>query len=786
MHNSHVSAFGAGNIPSFAYLEGRAFRHGDIEDTLGKLFKKGGGGLGIIGNLIGKGGTRFNNLDVKRVYFGNWLRDYSQAVDIAGLKKLQLQSIINLCIALGFLAHGYATGEFEVTVDRLGVYLPTEHIDNPKGYGEGEDARKYDARLRGPVDPRELEIDPRTGMKNYIANEDGGWDTSKGLVRKTLQECIRRGRAQRANGQKADEYEAYRLLGQALHTLEDFPAHTNFCELALWSMGYTDVFLHVGDQVRIQAPGGKWVAPLVTGTFGSSDFIHSLLGEATDHISQASVTDLNAELDNAKRKMSGGARGPGDNPESTFSVLQDLLSTIPSGGGSDMRGDLQEMERIRAEGGSMNGKPPEELSPQELHAKLWAVLTIRDRIVKKIEKTIERIPGLGPLIEKITENISVFVFTTLEPILKPLMKTATAGLMAASGEVIDNHDQYEVFNIPTASDPTHSFLSKDHFNLLLNEPAGVLAKVIVTHAVNLVVRAWDDPSMNVHNVTEEILEAFFHPDFHNTRSQIQREMMKQVYTWINGLGEARKRSVLERLRKEAVRNHKNIRLAGEGGTGDAEGGTGQNYGHQAQAAIQGYVQNVTGFGGNRQSGSHSSAFAPSYGSGGGFPNIPNIPNIPGIPGQMPNIFGGSGFGKREGPEDMSPQPSPYASSYAPPQPSYDDGGYRSIPPEPSLDQSSTYASPFSPPYAPSYPESSGGGYQPSYDPPPTQFGLGGGTGGYGDGGFSGGFGYGWSSESQPQPQPQPQNEGTGTNEWQGDQPYGFSGGFPDPQQRFGY
>jgi hypothetical protein len=31
-----------------------------------------------------------------------------------------------------------------------------------------------------------------------------------------------------------------------------------------------------------------------------------------------------------------------------------------------------------------------------------------------------------------------------QPILKPLMKTATTGLMAASGEVIDNHDQYEV------------------------------------------------------------------------------------------------------------------------------------------------------------------------------------------------------------------------------------------------------------------------------------------------------------------------------------------------------
>jgi hypothetical protein len=68
------------------------------------------------------------------------------------------------------LAHGYATAEFEVTAERLGCYLPTEHIDNPKGYAEGQDARRLDSRLRGPVDPQELQIDPRTGMKNYIAN----------------------------------------------------------------------------------------------------------------------------------------------------------------------------------------------------------------------------------------------------------------------------------------------------------------------------------------------------------------------------------------------------------------------------------------------------------------------------------------------------------------------------------------------------------------------------------------------------------------------------------------
>ena len=52
-----------------------------------------------------------------------------------------------------------------------------------------------------------------------------------------------------------------------LHTLEDFPAHSNFCELALIKMGYHDVFVHVGDQVKVQGRDGQWVAPLVTGTF---------------------------------------------------------------------------------------------------------------------------------------------------------------------------------------------------------------------------------------------------------------------------------------------------------------------------------------------------------------------------------------------------------------------------------------------------------------------------------------------------------------------------------------
>lgn len=66
-----------------------------------------------------------------------------------------------------------------MTTERLGCYEPTEHIDNPLGYAEGEDARQYDRRLRGPVDEeRELSVDPRTGG-NPFSTENLAWLTSQ-------------------------------------------------------------------------------------------------------------------------------------------------------------------------------------------------------------------------------------------------------------------------------------------------------------------------------------------------------------------------------------------------------------------------------------------------------------------------------------------------------------------------------------------------------------------------------------------------------------------------------
>ncbi|KAE8236408.1 hypothetical protein A4X13_0g9163, partial [Tilletia indica] len=188
------------------------------------------------------------------------------------------------------MAHGCVTEEFQVTDERLGVYLPTEHIDNPKGYADGKDARQFDPRLRGPVDPPELEIDPRSGMKNYIANESGNWDTSSALVRRTLTKCIEMCRRARQ-----------------------------------------DVFPHVGGNVRIQSPDGQRVPPLVTGTFGSADFMHSLLGEAQDHLSEASVSDLSKAVEGARSQQGGSREIGGGGGGNALGNLMGLLNKVPGG-----------------------------------------------------------------------------------------------------------------------------------------------------------------------------------------------------------------------------------------------------------------------------------------------------------------------------------------------------------------------------------------------------------------------------------------------------------------------
>ncbi|KAI5819645.1 HET-C domain protein [Pyronema omphalodes] len=568
-------AFGAGNIASIAKIEGHNFRHGDIEDTLKE-----------IGFLYG---AKWTSAQVRRVYFGNWLRDYSQALDVGTLKSVPKDTIRCLVWILAFMSFGYATGEYEVTEERLGVYRPEEHIDNPKDYADNTDARVYDPRLRAPVHPHELAIDPLTGMKNYIANETGGWATSSGYVKFSLTRAIHYGRMYTSGGgNESDLCEALRCLGQALHCLEDFSAHSNYVELVLREIGFRSVFPHVGEatEMEIGVPpgygGGKRAFPLVTGTFGSVDFAHSVLGEAQDKFSQTEVEEMDVALmeahDEQKRSEKSGEG----------SILKDLLKQLNAagvlGGAGDAARDIDRLEEESdaQEMANMRLGPDQARSssfnPIETIQKIYPILEFRDRIMRSIEAALEKIPGLMTLVEKIQETMTIFVLSLLAPYIRPLIARASLELKEGSTAVIDSsaQHQFEPWTDPYCTDPTHSLLSKDHFSNKLNTPAGEVASAVLTYVVPRILHAWEDPSFPVEVVLNDVARVFHHPALRDPNCDIQAGMFSAVVSWTERLPDrgASLNDVLSAAGVKAGKNHTGGVFGGchGGGHGKTAGG----------------------------------------------------------------------------------------------------------------------------------------------------------------------------------------------------------------------
>ena len=84
---------------------------------------------------------------------------------------------------------------------------------------------------------------------------------------------------------------------------------------------------------------------------------------------QASVSDLNKEIDSAQTKSSNG--------QHSLSILRGLLLKLPGGTGGELTREMEGVEKIRA-GSSGGGKRPEDMTPQEIYAVLWQVLSFRD------------------------------------------------------------------------------------------------------------------------------------------------------------------------------------------------------------------------------------------------------------------------------------------------------------------------------------------------------------------------------------------------------------------------
>lgn len=224
---------------------------------------------GSIEKVLESAGFRHD--EVRAIYYGNWLRDYSQLLDPKivratsmpknfpdVLSREALTRIVDILAVREFTdLMKIDRSRFIVTPERLGVYRPSQHIDNPKNLKPSPaNPKERDPDFEDwvlPDDPL-LQVDFESSMKGYFQR-------STTFMSNEFEAAVQAG---------LESTDGLRALGSALHVLEDFFAHSNFVELSLIKLGHTDVLPWTSKA------DCKHRLPLVTGMFGGSDVIASL------------------------------------------------------------------------------------------------------------------------------------------------------------------------------------------------------------------------------------------------------------------------------------------------------------------------------------------------------------------------------------------------------------------------------------------------------------------------------------------------------------------------------
>lgn len=273
--------FGAGFVKE---KHPEAFGHGDIELE-----------------ALKQAGFTLEEIDI--VYYGNWLRDFSQVIvaNTVGLEKADQdllkerfknrdQSIVDIVETmpnkpsqetwvkiLKYLAvkefvynpilkkgeipsQSFAEHEKvflrkygELTQNVLGIYRPEEHLDNPKGLKD--ESVFGDSNLNNPIQfLYELPEDEEQVKTLYAGTNDQSLEINPDtMMKRYLKEDIGDDNERPSSftyfseqmklaKEKGKSREGLKHFGAALHVLEDYFAHSNFIEIALIKNGNLEIF----------------------------------------------------------------------------------------------------------------------------------------------------------------------------------------------------------------------------------------------------------------------------------------------------------------------------------------------------------------------------------------------------------------------------------------------------------------------------------------------------------------------------------------------------------------
>ena len=291
-----------------------AYAHGDIEfEALGNPNKR-----------------IFEDKDISKIYYGNWLRDFSQIIVGISVRstnvaiELQKYKVIQEASPMKFSHEGWvslmeilAIKEFIydplqdakkepidnyaslkkgfveqyglLTKDVLGLYRPEEHIDNPQGLKDESKLKddkgkvisfKYigdvEKTLYAGDNEQSWKIDATRNMSKFFWVDFPERPATVTYMKEQLVLAC-------SHGQTS---EGFRHLGAGLHVLEDFFSHTNFVEISLRSFG-ADVY------PWIQTYKGKSSneLPVVSGTFLVEDTLASVGPKVADLLFDPKLKD---------------------------------------------------------------------------------------------------------------------------------------------------------------------------------------------------------------------------------------------------------------------------------------------------------------------------------------------------------------------------------------------------------------------------------------------------------------------------------------------------------------
>jgi hypothetical protein len=238
----------------------------------------------------------FNSREIRQIYFGNWLRDNSQVLSPAtvlpndkknlglGFSRTTWTKIVDvLSIPEFYELRRMDRKSYKLTPEMLGVYRSDEHIDNPvintppiirprivdpdiafyvPSLSDNKPPllpKEIDQDFEDYVTPKQLEFNMEKSRRNYI-------DDAVKYMRKEIDLAITCGKTP----------EGMRHFGAGLHVLEDYYAHSNFVELSLQRVGYTNVLPWTAERLHHDRSGSDRY-PVVTGKFAGSDTVASLI-----------------------------------------------------------------------------------------------------------------------------------------------------------------------------------------------------------------------------------------------------------------------------------------------------------------------------------------------------------------------------------------------------------------------------------------------------------------------------------------------------------------------------